>query len=140
MERKIGLEIRKTHQLIKHRIEKDRADDKLGLTHGQIRVLHYISRQPGPVYQKELEGFLQVRRSTATEILNILERDGYIVRKRAAHDGRLKEITNTALTEAAVNQMDSYIVNLEKTLQKNIAEQDLQIFYKVLDQVKKNIK
>lgn len=139
MERRIGLEIRKLHQIIKHRIEKDRAQDKMDLTHCQTRILLYINKQDAPVYQKDIEEFLHIRRSTATEILNVLERDGYIVRKRAEHDGRLKEISITPLTNTVVSSMDSYIDNLEKTLKSNISSEDLKIFYKVLDQVKENI-
>lgn len=139
MERRIGLEIRKVQQMIKHKIEKERAKDNMDLTHCQIRVLHYMSKQETPVYQKDIEEFLNVRRSTATGILNILERDGYILRKRAFHDGRLKEITITPLTLAVVSRMDRHIDNLEKTLRQNIAEEDLQVFYKVLDQLRENI-
>ncbi len=116
MERRIGLEIRKLQQIIKHRIEKDRAQDKMNITHCQSRILLHISKQDAPVYQKDIEEFLHIRRSTATEILNVLERNGYIVRKRAEHDGRLKEISITPQSLTLINSMDSYIDNLEKMI------------------------
>ena len=73
-------------------------------------------------------------------MLNVLERDGYIIRKRAEHDGRLKEITITKATHDSINEMDAYMVNLENMLRNNISEEDLCAFFRVLDQLKENIR
>lgn len=139
MSRRIGLELRETQQMIKHRIEKDRREDSLNLTHGQIRILLFINDKEEPVYQKDIEAYLRIRRSTATEMLNVLERHGYIKRKRAKHDGRLKEIHITDITLKVIDDMDAYIINLEEVLRKDIDEKDLSIFFNVLDQLKENI-
>ncbi|NLW54165.1 MAG: winged helix-turn-helix transcriptional regulator [Clostridiaceae bacterium] len=138
MDRRIGLELRKVQQLIKHSIAKKRAEENINLTHGQVRVLLYISKQDKPVYQRDIENMLHVRRSTATEMLNVLERDGYIVRQRSPHDGRLKEISVSPLSLQLTDKMDRHMDDLEERLIKNISEEDLKIFYKVLDQVGEN--
>ncbi len=140
MSRRIGLELRETQQLIKHRIEKDKTRDSLDLTHGQIRILLFLNKQDAPVYQKDIEEYLSIRRSTATEMLNVLERDGHIKRLRATHDARLKEINLMPKTLEFIDEMDQYIVSLEKLLRKNISEEDLETFFNVLDQLKENIK
>lgn len=139
MERKIVLEVRLLRQMIKHKIQEDRKKKQIELTHGQIRVLLYINKQDKSVYQKDIEELLHIRRSTATEMLNVLERDGYIIRKQAHHDRRLKEIHITPKARKAVKQFKGYVDKFEKKLIKNIEEEDLQIFFKVFDQIKENI-
>ncbi|NLX75570.1 MAG: winged helix-turn-helix transcriptional regulator [Synergistaceae bacterium] len=139
MPRRIGLELRETQQLIKRRIIKDRSSEPLVLTHSQIRILVFINKEEGPVYQKDIEEHLHIRRSTATEMLNVLERDGYIVRSRALHDGRLKEIRITPLTLAVIDEMDQYLDKLEDILRENIKKKDLDVFFEVLDKIKRNI-
>ncbi len=139
MDRKIGLEIRSASQKIKQNVEENRIKSGIDLTHIQARILLYISKQEKAVYQKDIEKLLHIRRSTATEILNILERDGYIIRTRASYDRRLKEIQITPSSLDIVSELDCHIDDLENSLKKDIKKEDLEIFYKVLDQVKKNI-
>lgn len=139
MGRKVVFEIRTLRQMIKHKLEEDRKKHKINLTHGQVRVLLYIRESNEPVYQKDIEELLHIRRSTATEMLNILERDGYITRTQASHDRRLKEIESTPKALKTVNQFEGYSEAFEKNLVKNIETKDLEIFYKVFDQIKENI-
>lgn len=140
MSRRLGLELRETQQMIKHKIAKDRMKHPFQLTHNQIRILHFILEKEEAVYQKDIEEFLHIRRSTATEMLNALERNGHIKRVRAKHDARLKEIVISEEALEAFEEMDKYIDNLEKMLQKDIAQEDLDVFFKVLKQVQDNIK
>lgn len=139
MERKVGFELRQIQQTIKHKIEKERADDGIELTHGQVRVLIYIHQNNDVVYQKDIENYLHIRRSTATEILNVLERDGYLIRERATHDARLKEIKLTKKTLSVIDEMSLRMQKMEALLRKGIGEEDLAVFFKVIDQMKENL-
>lgn len=140
MDRRIGMEIRELHQMIKQRVEVGRTSDPVALTHSQVRVLLFIHHAKQPVYQKDLEQYLHIRRSTATEILNILERETYIERVRATHDARLKEIHLTSKTLDVVDHISLRLSNLEKLLREEIQEDDLDTFLKVLKQMKINLK
>ncbi len=139
MSRITGHELRKTQQAIKHRIERDRQDLKLSLTLSQARVLSFVHAQTEPVYQKDIEEHLRIRRSTATQMLNVLQRDGYIVRERAEHDARLKEIQTTKQSEEAVSELKVYLNDLEENINRGISEEELEIFLKVLDRIKQNM-
>lgn len=139
MERKIALEFREIQQSITHQIEKERISDSLFLTHGQVRVLMFVHQRNDPSYQKDIEEFLKIRRSTATEILNVLERNQYIVRVRSTQDARLKEIHLSEKTLLVVDDLSLRVRKLETLLRKNIDASDLEIFFKVLDQMKVNI-
>lgn len=138
--RKIALDIRELQQFIKQKFEQEKTDQDLHLTHGQVRVLMYINNQDCPVYQKDIEDFLNVRRSTTTEILNVLERGEFILRNRATHDGRLKEIILTKKTLDIIDEMASRLLAMDQLLKSNIEPSDLDVFFKVIDQMKENLK
>lgn len=139
MPKRIGLELRKAQQAIIHRIEKDRQELSLFLTHGQARIISFVRDSDEPVYQKDIEEHLRIRRSTTTEMLNVLERDGYIKRTRAKHDARLKEINVTELSYKVIDEMTQYFDCLEDIIEKGIDQKDKDVFFKVLNQIKKNM-
>jgi len=140
MSKRIGVELREVQQLIKQRMEIERANDSVNLTHGQVRLLMFVYKSKKPIYQKDIEQYLRIRRSTATQMLNVLERDGYIIRVIATHDARLKEIQVTDATLLLIDAMEAHIKKTEWMLRQNINEDDLSVFFKVLDQLKANLK
>lgn len=140
MSKRIGAELREIQQLIKHRIEIERANDSVNLSHVQIRLLVFLYKSEKPIYQKDIEQYLRIRRSSVTQMLNVLERNGYIVRVVAKHDARLKEIQITDSTLLLIDEMEAHMNKMECMLRQNIDESDLAVFFKVLDQLKENLK
>ena len=65
-----------------------------GLTTMQNRVLHYILAKSleNPVYQKDIEKEFKVSKSTVTEILQLMEKNGFIIRKKS--DNQAKNYSN----------------------------------------------
>lgn len=70
---------------------------ELGLTGVQSRVLHYILVKcaDGPVFQRDVESAFSLSRSTATGILQLMEKNGLILRESVASDARLKNLIPT---------------------------------------------
>ena len=130
MSKKIGVELREVQQLIKQRMEIERANDSSNLTHVQIRLLVFLYKSEKPIYQKDIEQYLRIRRSSATQMLNVLERNGYIVRVIAKHDARLKEIQITDSTLLLIDVLEAHMNKTECMLRKNIDESDLSVFLK----------
>ena len=87
-----------SHQL-KRRMNCHEEEDSL--TNMQRHVLHYILLQSmsRDIYQKDVEAEFQIRRSTATGILQLLEKNGFILRKAEDRDARLKKIVPTEKEE-----------------------------------------
>ena len=75
-------------------------EEDSGLTNMQSLVLHFIAFQTleRDIYQKDVEKAFQIRRSTATGILQCLEKEGYIYRETVERDARLKKIIPTEKT------------------------------------------
>ena len=66
----------------------------LGITGVQSRVMHYILVKcvEGPVFQRDVERAFGLSRSTATGILQLMEKNGLILRESVHNDARLKSL------------------------------------------------
>ena len=139
--KEIGHEIRVIQRMIHHKIEAFRAVNGDTMTFVQTRKLSFLMRHPDQdIFQKDLEKELNIRRSTATEILNVLERDGYIERQSVCGDKRLKKLVPTQKAIDLGTRAMNHIQLMESILEKDISPEDLEVFYRVTDQIKKNLK
>jgi len=142
MERHIGREIRGLSNLIKRRIDGQAA--KLGIedmTGVQGWLLHYLyKRTPqGQVFQRDIEEAFGIRRSTATVMLQQLERKELIERLPVAGDARLKSIV---LTEKAIEfgrALHQDRDKMEAIMRKNITPEELADFFAVADKIRENL-
>lgn len=75
-----------------------REQEQLTGVHGWL--IHFLYDQTEPVYQRDIEKRLCIRRSTVTATLNRMEKNGLIVRESVPEDARLKRIV---LTEKAIS-------------------------------------
>ena len=140
MQRRIGYEIREIQQMIHQKMAQFRHENDCELTFVQTRTIGYlIANQDHDVFQRDLEKELRIRRSTASEILNVLERDGYLYRASAQQDARLKKLVLTEKALQLNQKMTENIDRMEALLSQSISQQDQEHFFSVLDQIKKNL-
>ena len=116
-------------------------EEESGLTNMQKRVLHHILFQSlrKDIYQKDIEKEFQIRRSTATGILQLLEKNGFVVRESVEWDARLKKIVPTEKAEGVREEILSNIRYMEKILKQGISKQDMETCRKVLEQMSENL-
>ncbi|MCR4695469.1 MAG: MarR family winged helix-turn-helix transcriptional regulator [Pseudobutyrivibrio sp.] len=102
-------------------------------------ILGFIKRHDGPVYQKDIEAILGMPKSTLADILQSIEKEGYI-QKLPVKDGdsRKKEIILTEKGLAYTNAVEEQICAVEKYIIKDISKEDLAVTRRVLEQIKKN--
>ncbi len=86
-----------------------------------------------------MEKEFSIRRSTATAILQRMEENGLIKKEPVEYDARLKKITLTLKAYEIHTGIVNELKNLESELKKNISAQELEIFFSVIDKIKKNI-
>ena len=89
MQKTCGIWINILSHMIKRRLNATM--QRLGLTGVQGHVMHFIVLKcaDGPVYQRDVEAAFGLSRSTATGILQLMEKNGLIQRESAADDARL---------------------------------------------------
>jgi DNA-binding MarR family transcriptional regulator len=115
--------------------------ESMGVTGTQSRVLQFISEESKvrEVFQKDIEEAFQVRRSTVTQILQLMERDGLIVRESVERDARLKKLIPTAKGYEIEQVMKGQISDMEEKLAKNLTSEEKEMLITILGKIRKNL-
>lgn len=110
----------------------------LTLMHGWVIRYLYKNRDK-EVFQRDIEAEFSIARSTATGVLKLMEKKGYIRRISVERDARLKKLE---LTELGIKMEEGTIANINKIetmLRQNISEEELEIFFRVIKKMRSNI-
>ncbi len=143
--RVIGFEIKKVSNLIRRNIDETIAEsedrEKIEITGMQSWIIGYIydNWEDKDLFQRDIENEFKIRRSTATGMLGLLEKNGFIKRVPVSHDGRLKKLV---LTDKAVEhhkRIEEKIKLVNENIEKNISDEERDIFFKILDKIRTNI-
>lgn len=105
----------------------------------QGRTLHFLLAQTEDVFQKDIEEEYSIRPSTATELLKQMEANGLIRREPVAYDNRLKKIVLTDKALMYKRQVVEDLTSLEETLTKGISEEDMEVFFEVIEKMMDNL-
>ncbi len=110
------------------------------LTGTQIHIIGYI-RHAGTrdVFQKDIETKFSIRRSTATGILQLMEKNDLIIREPVDYDARLKKILLTEKALAVSRQAKHNVSDLDKHLTKDIPAEELEAVRSVLWKMLNNL-
>ena len=107
----------------------------------QVRLMFYLfNHQETPIYQKDLADELKLKKSSVTEHLDYLEKEGYVIRLADQKDKRKKEIR---CSKKALNQMNKINDNLKKVNEKAIdgfSKNDLLIIDRLLKKIEINLR
>lgn len=140
MERKTAKRINCASTKIKRIIENLDSIKKLeniSGTNGFIIV--YIYKSKTDVYQKDIEKEFGITRSTASNIISLMEKKNMIIREKVDNDARLKKLVLTDLAKEYAKDVINDLKQFEKRLTNNISEEDLDNFLKVLDVMENNL-
>ncbi len=142
--KRVGIEIKKLVNQFKRHLRdlETRIDGLPRLTEMQREVIGFLFEQRDKkiVYQKNIEEEFNIRRSTATGILKLMEKHGLIIRETDASDARWKKITLTEKSVKIVHQVHAELQNFEKTITRGIPRGDLETFFAVLERIDQNIR
>ena len=140
VEKSIGFEMRNIHNLVKRKFSNVPGVNLQNSTciHGWI-VEYLIKNKDKDIFQRDFEEKFAMRRSTASRMLRLMEDNNMIIRQSVGQDARLKKIVLTDKAQQMHEVMMSHFLNLEEKMRDGISEEDLKIFFAVIDQVKKNL-
>ena len=106
-----------------------------GMLLGEIICANNENRD---VYQRDVEQWFHIRRSSVTAILQGMEQDGFITRSAVAKDARLKRLIATEKGCACHKQIEESIARFEDDLQSGIDPQQAAAARAVLEQTLRN--
>ena len=139
--RRLGFELHRSSRLVKRYMDNDATKlyvDKMTGTHGWAIGFFYHNRDRD-VFQKDFEQEFNIRRSTASNILALIEKNGLITRESVPYDARLKKITLTQKALDVQSVVEKAFESLEDTIKKDITEEELEVFFRVIDKINNNL-
>ena len=115
-------------------------NDIIPFSGAQGRVLHYLLDHPDEeIFQKDIEEEFGLRPSTATTLLQSMERKGLLRREPSEKDARYKKLTLTPGAEKHRGALFAEMSQLTEKLAGSIAPDDLKTWQKVTEQIIKNL-
>ena len=136
----IGLNVHIFSRNIKRTL--DNVFNKYHLTSVQSAVLEYIYKRTSKgekVYSKDIEKTFDMRRATSAGILQLLEKQGLIIRELENKDSRLKNIILTEKALEVQKEIKRAIEENERKIRKNISKEEIKQFLEILNKMYNNL-
>ena len=104
----------------------------------EVKTFVRANRNGRDVYQRDIEQWFNIRRSSVTALLQGMEQDGFITRCAVEKDARLKRLVATDKGRACHAEIEASIAQFESDLQKGIDPQQAAVARAVLEQTLRN--
>lgn len=125
-----------------HRVIENKMSD-LGLSSIQSRMLGYLyfqSREGKKVFQRELEQEFQIRKSSVTSVIQMMERKRLIRRVGVPSDARQKELVITeqgiAVQEEVIGRLDA----LENLVNEVMSPEEKRLWFACIQKIETRLK
>ncbi|WP_249303665.1 MarR family winged helix-turn-helix transcriptional regulator [Qiania dongpingensis] len=137
----IGFEIKQAAKLVNRHIGNTASvkyAKQVTGTHGWI--LRYLyEHKDEDMFQKDIEKRFDIRRSSATGLLQLMEKNGLIYREPVDYDARLKRIVMTEKAISIHESISREIDEVERQVSRGLSEEEIRILLQVLDKVQRNL-
>ena len=138
----IGFTLRMIHNQIKSVIHKTFPVNEEKRPQSQLQggILGYLyHHESGPVYQKDIEKAFRITGATASNTLQVMEKNGLIVRRAQDRDARLKRILLTR--EAAQNhaRVEEHMEKMDRRMLRGMSEAEVTELNRLLGILMKNL-
>lgn len=141
MRRIVGYEVKTLENLITREIiATAKREGYPTLTTVQIRIMRYLFLNiDKEIYQKDIEKNFVVRRSTASGIIDTMEKNGMLKRIPSDLDARSKRIVLTDKYINKIELLENLIEKFQDNLLSGISDNELNTFFTVIDKMKDNL-
>lgn len=135
----IGKNINILAKRIHRKIDKEAS--QYGITGVQGRILGFIycKSKERNIFQKDIEEELDIRRSSVTSVLQLMEKNGFIERVSVSEDARLKKIILTKKGLETQSNIYDFILKFEKSLRDELSEAEMNILISLIDRLSEKI-
>lgn len=140
-QKSIAFMLRVIHNQIKWVIHKraPRCDNapQSQLQGGILGYLYHHSDEP--VYQRDIEKEFRISRATATNTLQVMEKNGLIVRKSQDKDARLKRIAMTEAAREMHAKVEEHMRFMDRRMLQGMTETEVSELYRLLGKLQSNL-
>lgn len=136
---RIGREIFGLANQLKRKIGKESAE--YGVTSIQGRIIGFVNWQSSKrdIFQKDIEAEFNIRRSSVTSVLKLMEKNELIQRVSVSEDARLKKIILTEKGLEVDKHVHNFIDDLENELKDEFTDEELDMFMDLVNRLSKKI-
>lgn len=134
----IGFQVGILSNTIHRRIDQQiHAIQEVPCTGMQGHIIGYLYRnRDRDVFQRELQDWLSVRRSTVTGILQLMEKRGLITRESVAQDARLKRVKLTPQGVRTHEEVDEAIGRVEGAIRNAVTPEERETFVRLCEKLR----
>lgn len=125
---------------LKRRI--DALATEFDLTAVQFFVMEriYIAAEKGDIFQRDLEAAMDVRRSTISNILGLLEKKGYVRRESVSEDARLKKLILTPAGRQVYKDFKAHLSHSEAQALSCLSPDEIDVLTALLTRLAESIR
>lgn len=138
----LGALVSQTSRVIRRamdaRISADVGPELTGVRGILLGEIVRANQEDRDVYQRDVEHWMQLRRSSVTALLQAMEQDGFITRCSVERDARLKRLNATPKGVAYHERIRQSIDTFERELQRGVAPDQQAAARAVLEQILAN--
>ena len=134
----VGRKVEMLSRQIRRKVDESISSQDLTAKQAMILLIYDLSKVKD-VYAKDIEDAFDMRRATVTGILQLMEKNGIIVREENNIDGRLKSIR---LTQKAIDlrlKMKKNIQKVESNLLSDLSKEEIETFLKIMEKMSHNL-
>lgn len=139
-DKRIGTELGMLNNLIKRQMvciaDKDELENITGM---QSMILCFLMQSKEDRFQRDVETFFRIRRSTATGILNLMESHGLLRREPVERDRRLKRLALTDRAKSLYEHIQQAMEQTEALMEEGIDPNDLAVWFRVCEKIRANL-
>ena len=133
----IGQQLASLNHLIKRNLQNELSSElmRISAANGYILVYLYENKQ-NDVFQRDLEEYFNITRSTASKVLSLMETKGLIRRGGVDGDARLKKLVITKEGEMMLEALSDSRKQMEDKLTDGFSEDELDRLHDYLRRMK----
>ena len=133
----IGFKIIKGEVLIKRRLLGAFMEKGYDITFEQWTIMNVLYAEPGLI-QSEIAEKTYKDKTNVTRILDVLSKNGYVVRKNHASDRRSSCVSLTDKGRKMFDDLIPYIESINEQFKKGISDEDVEALTDILERICKN--
>lgn len=122
---------------IRRKIERDLVDQGMKVPSTQSRIIGFLYKESfkRDIFQKDIEEAFGIRRSSVTNVVQLMDKNGYIERVSVAEDARLKKIVLTDKGLEVQKIVGKVLEEAENSLRGVYSEEELSQLFYLLDKL-----
>jgi len=133
----IGYKIIKGEVLIKRKLLGAFMEKGYDITFEQWTILNVLHEEPG-IIQSEIAEKTYKDKTNITRILDVLSKNGYVVRENHESDRRSSCIYLTDAGRKMFDDLIPYIVSINEQFRKGISDAEMETFSSILERICEN--